>query len=307
MVAEETMRSPAPPRLDTLPPEIIFEIVNCILRNRTKCPDFYDLFEEEEHLELGYDQPWSSHVRKERDIKANRGSWTWDRFAAWPWALALASTCRRLYHTATPEIYRLDVKYSHASALLISARKGNASAVLWSLANGAAVDQTDFTLYRDSNAADPRGSQYIRTNPRHYHHTALHWATIFGHEEIVDILLTHGADPNRRESTRILNMGQGYPVEKFSRCRALAFRMDYGFTHDSSDYLRATEDTAPGVNALFYATSVTVQEWAPVLSGPLDRRRKQIGIRVLGDVRRSRLRIAKKLIDAGSSSPRSGV
>lgn len=304
MAAQDTMTSPASPKLDTLPPEIIFEIVHCILRHRTRCPDLNG-HEEEEHLELGYDHPWSSHVREQLDIFEKRGSWQWDRFAAWPWAFAFASTCRRLYHTATPEIYRLDVKYSHASALLISARTGNAAAVRWSLANGAAVDQTDFTLYRDSTKAASWCFSYVRARARHYRHTALHWATIFGHEDIVDILLANGADPNRRESTRTLRIGRGFPLDKFDTCRALTYRMVCDSADEPSDYMRAPCDAAPGVNALFYATSVAVQDWAPALMDPRVRGLyPKVAEEALLDreaVCRSRLRIARKLIDAGSS------
>ncbi|KAK8054887.1 hypothetical protein PG993_000114 [Apiospora rasikravindrae] len=299
-----------PPTLDKLPSEIIFKVLETILRNWTRCPNL-DGIEEEDHLELGYDRPWLSHPQIFIDFEERVDKWEYDRFVAWSAALALASTCRRLYDVVTPEIYRLDVKYSRASALLISARQGNASAVRWSLANGAPVDQADYTLYyhdeRNEYYPGRPGTRayYARAMPRRNRITALHWATIFGHEDIVDILLAHGADPTCREARGALIAAFGPALSSYCLSRATTHRMEYYTSHYEPAYgssvFPSLFRTKPGVNPLYYATLMSVQPWAVALQGRLHPSRPPPPELDVYAVRLARLRIAKKLIQAGSS------
>ncbi|KAK8087659.1 hypothetical protein PG997_002620 [Apiospora hydei] len=308
------------PRLEMLPVEIIFQILGMILRNRTKCPDLNGI-KRENHLKLGYGRPWFSRPRSHADVSREFGAWEYDRFAAWPVALALASTCRRLYNVVTPEIYKLDVKYSRASALFISARKGSAAAVRWSLENGARVNQVDYTVYHHDGLDEcdkdrrPGRSCYAWAVPLRSRITPLHWAAIFGHEDIVDILLAHGADPTCREARGGLALDHGPKLSKCCVSRAMTHRLDaytahYGPAYGSSSSSSSSSSSFPvdpGVNPLYYATLMSVQPWAAALKGRLYPSHMPVPQLDAAAVRRSRLGIAKKLIRAGSSLTTDGA
>lgn len=176
--------------LQDLPVELILDILDCLIQSTPGLNDH----------EAGHDKSWDSDWQKwERRLcfsppVYSNGRWKFSRFYGWHQGLKLASISKSFYRAITPHIYKLDVQYNHASALLISARKGSLRAVSWSImAGGAPVNQKDHTLFREAQSWG-KSIEYnkfsalkCRTVVTDF--TALHWATIFGHEDIVSFLL----------------------------------------------------------------------------------------------------------------------
>ncbi|KAK7941532.1 uncharacterized protein PG986_013919 [Apiospora aurea] len=269
-----------------------------ILSNRTKCPDL-DGVKRENHLKLGYGRPWFSRPRSHADVSREFASWEYDRFAAWPVALALASTCRRLYNVVTPEVYKLDVKYSRASALFISARKGSAAAVRWSLENGARVNQVDYTVYHHDGPASRRSIGPPSSGTRTLWTYCWHMVP----------------PPTCREARGGLALDHGPKLSKCCVSRAMTHRLDAYTAHYGPAYRSSPSSSSspssfpvdPGVNPLYYAILMSVQPWAAALNGRLYPSHMPVPQLDAAAVRRWRLGIAKKLIRAGSSLTTDGA
>ncbi|KAF4989313.1 hypothetical protein FDECE_14753 [Fusarium decemcellulare] len=136
-------------------------------------------------------RPWDSN----EDEQYRTCPWyiTAHRSEVWRDIANLASTCRRLYDVVTPTLYWLDARYNEASALLISSKIGAPSAAQKSLQAGARIDTIDMTEPTWEDSSDWMSGNDSRWDRAPINLTALHWAARRGHEQIVELLLDHGA------------------------------------------------------------------------------------------------------------------
>ncbi|KAF3797544.1 hypothetical protein GCG54_00008536 [Colletotrichum gloeosporioides] len=137
----------------------------------------------------------------------------WGAFKRWRDLARFAATSKTLYSMVTPILYRYDTKYGYSSALMISARKGVLSGVIRSLEYGKAdpntEDHTQFfhwaRVHGISRKLPPVPTLRKWLLPSL---TGLHLACLYGHPEIVDALLNHQVDINKRAHawcTRVTN------------------------------------------------------------------------------------------------------
>ncbi|KAF9878788.1 hypothetical protein CkaCkLH20_03688 [Colletotrichum karsti] len=152
-----------------------------------------------EDIELGYFAPEIAEGRQDEC--------TFARFDVWKGLVRLASTCRALYNAITPAIYRKDVKLNHASALLLSVKNGNISAVVKSLDQGANVNQNDYTeVVRYQGECPLHDHESARWRMKYCVWTVremvrlnispLVWAVFYRDTETTKLLLERGADVN---------------------------------------------------------------------------------------------------------------
>ncbi|KAL6920844.1 hypothetical protein ACHAP8_004960 [Fusarium lateritium] len=123
-----------PRTLLRMPPEIIFSIVDNMLKMKHDCeqpaPRFWDDTEP---------KPYFNPLQRYKD------------------ALSLARTCKTLYNLLIKQIYRTDVRNNESSALLRSVKIGSLEGVRRSLDAGAGIDIRD-PLERDQATAIHRAS-----------------------------------------------------------------------------------------------------------------------------------------------------
>ncbi|KAF9878789.1 hypothetical protein CkaCkLH20_03689 [Colletotrichum karsti] len=203
------------PPFQNLPADLVLSIVDAIFN------------EYAEDIDLGYDE--DEFYCEEWEIDE------FVRFQVWKDVANLARACKGFYALITPVLYLRDLQWNHASALLLSAKNGSVAGVLKSLECGADVDQQDHTtLYEYSEEVDQDYNDDTGYWTRWYESgrmgvdifvTALHWAAIYRHPQVVETLLHRGADVN-------LEMDFGNrqsdepPYEHFDRslfiCRSLS-------------------------------------------------------------------------------------
>lgn len=181
----------------------------------------------------------------------------WGAFDRWRDLARFGATCKTLYSMVTPILYRSDTKYNYSSALIISARKGVLSGVLRSLEYGKAdTNMDDHTLF--FHWARVRGvsqklpplkiSRECILPPL----TSLHLACFKDHPEIVDALLNHQADINKRAHAWCTReIGEPYrPYDQYGM---------FGVTKWEFVADKQTHSPVPlfGANALFFALKAT--------------------------------------------------
>ncbi|KAF4909769.1 Serine/threonine-protein phosphatase 6 regulatory ankyrin repeat subunit A [Colletotrichum viniferum] len=153
-----------------------------------------------------------------------------ERFRAfdhWKDLSRMAASCKAFYNIITPILYRQDVLLNHSSALLLSAKKGNLRGLLRSIQLGQAnPDKEDHTNFWHDNHDDGRcyGS-YERTRGGITSSlTALHFAAYHGHPLLIDALLEHGANADKRAdmgpNTELESMGPHDQVSMFCHTAA---------------------------------------------------------------------------------------
>lgn len=228
-------------------------------------------------------------------------------FGIWSTLLNFAFTSREIYSIATPEVYKLDARFARSSALLISARTGSLRAVRWSVVEGgASVNQEDHTAFFERHD----GLRHTRGTTSGF--TALHWATIFGHEDIVRFLLEQdGVDVDARAKGVSVDVGDRNNYRSHRRVdfheKSIAKTL---MDNNRSGYYSWPLGPAKnlGVNTLYFALDQRVQYWAmacpkhptgfiPALRGADAPERRVDTSKVLT----ARKNIAKMLIQAGSS------
>ncbi|KAI8196675.1 hypothetical protein K4K52_011203 [Colletotrichum sp. SAR 10_76] len=211
---------------------------------------------------------------------------TYRAFDHWKDLSRMAASCKPFHQIITPVLYRLDVRFNYASALLLSAKKGNLSGILKSIDLGHAdpnmEDHTDFVEdeYMDAraNGCDDLWREGITSTL-----TALHLAAYHAHPGIVDFLLDNGADVQRRADIGL----------KARPERIFVHQQVYMFAHTSDEYeviCNEGENSPPfGANALFFALKA---------GRYLSPRKRYV---VQPDTSGIRLQMAKQLIQSGAS------
>ncbi|KAF4877923.1 hypothetical protein CGCSCA1_v002683 [Colletotrichum siamense] len=187
----------------------------------------------------------------------DQGELNWGAFDRWRDLARFGATCKTLYLMVIPILYRSDTKYNYSSALMISARKGVLGGVLRSLEYGKAdPNMEDHTLFfhwarvhRVSQKLPPLRISRECILPSL---TGLHLACFKDHPEIVDALLNHQADINKRAHawcTREIG-GPYRPYDQYGM---------FGVTKWEFVADKQTHSPVPlfGANALFFALKAT--------------------------------------------------
>ncbi|ORY61479.1 ankyrin repeat-containing domain protein [Pseudomassariella vexata] len=245
-----------------LPPEILLLIVESIFNNHQQIPT------------PGHDEETKSPTIP------NTARWLPSyQPGVWRDTAYLAATCQGFYKLINPILYRMDTQYNHCSALILSARRGNRSAVLKSLASGADPNSRDVTLplVKEQVGSGSDGGQQFTGTPSMYM-TALHWSALLGHSHIVTVLLQSGACIDARSNSGGMSLGGNYSL---SECRTIATAKPW------------FEPSAWGANALFDALSGDA--WASTVGANFKQDVDQ------ESAIRSRRRVAKLLVQAGAS------
>ncbi|KAF4817426.1 Efflux pump dotC [Colletotrichum siamense] len=133
----------------------------------------------------------------------DQGGLNWGAFDRWKDLARFGATCKTPYLMVTPILYRSDTKYNYSSALMISARKGVLSGVLRSLEYGKAdPNMDDHTIFfhwaRVHGVSQKLPPLRVSRECILPSLTGLHLACFKDHPEIVDALLNHQADINKR-------------------------------------------------------------------------------------------------------------
>ncbi|KAL3292752.1 ankyrin repeat protein [Colletotrichum asianum] len=214
---------------------------------------------------------------------------TYRAFDHWKDLSRMAASCKSFYNIITPILYRRDVKFNHSSALLLSAKKGNLDGIIKSIGLGHAdpnmEDHTDFLEDEDPECrcygVVDRWRRGVTSTL-----TALHLAAYHAHPAVVDFLLNHDADVQKRA-----DIGPGTRPE-----RMYIHQQVYMFAHTTDDFdIVCNEDeTSPpfGANALFFA--LKAGRYLPVSQC-------WEGHVVQTDTKGIRLQMAKQLIQSGAS------
>ncbi|RSL73789.1 hypothetical protein CEP54_000069 [Fusarium duplospermum] len=118
----------------------------------------------------------------------------------WSDVLSLASTCRYLRNVVTPIVYRLDGE-NNSSALILSTKRNNISAMTMALSCGADVHARDRATALWGPFDELLGRRPFTPLKVADQATPLHWAAIKGHVEAMQLLLQHeDINVNHRES-----------------------------------------------------------------------------------------------------------
>ncbi|KAF4873827.1 putative ankyrin repeat protein [Colletotrichum siamense] len=257
-----------------LPVCVILMIVDKVFEN-----SFYQDYKGYITNKSGYDMV--------EEIDTGRGD-TYRAFDHWKDLSRMAASCKPFYNIITPILYRRDVQFNHSSALLLSAKKGNLDGILKSIDLGHAdlnmEDHTDFVEDEDidcrSYGVEDRWREGVTSTL-----TALHLAAYHAHPAVVDFLLNHGADVQKRA-----DIGPKARPE-----RMFTHQQVYMFSHTTDEYdiVCNENETSPpfGANALFFALKAGQYPSVP---------RWRLHV-VQTDTNGIRLQMAKQLIQSGAS------
>lgn len=178
--------------LEGMPPEILLLIVDVIFGD--KGPSGYKVTEKSfcVHENCIQQSVCYSNFGRERDV------------------IYLAATCKRLHKIISPAVFKHDIRQNFSSALILSAKRGLPNAALQALEAGADVNAPDRTGFDfdqelsvfscdscDSCEFDDDMEDSERL-PVSSSLTALHWATFFGNEDMMRLLIGRGANTNAR-------------------------------------------------------------------------------------------------------------
>ncbi|CEF74218.1 unnamed protein product [Fusarium graminearum] len=111
-------------------------------------------------------------------------------------------SCKTFYTLLIKQIYRTDVWNNNSAALLRSAKNGSLGGVRRPIEAGADIttgDTTESIVFSDING-EVEGLFLNTWYPLDLSDqvTTLHWAAYLGHNNVVSLLLEHGADVNHR-------------------------------------------------------------------------------------------------------------